>query len=87
MRKHKQGNKQQQEQAAAHRVFIQQARSTWLGKQVKFTIPKGTGYGIVCSIFEFGDVVVVHYDSDTTGLPPAFSFNLERISMFLELVG
>ncbi|MHB8598856.1 MAG: hypothetical protein ACYDER_18810 [Ktedonobacteraceae bacterium] len=87
MGKHKQGNKQQQEQAAAYRAFIQQARSMWLGKQVKFTIPQGVGYGVVASISEFGDVVVVHYDSDATGLPPAFAFNLERISTFLELVG
>ncbi len=87
MGKHKQGNKQQQEQAAARRAFIQQARSTWLGKQVKFTIPQGTGYGVVYSISEYGDVVVAHPDCDATGLPPAFAFNIERISMFLELVG
>lgn len=85
MGKHKQGNKQ--EQAVAYRAFIQQARSTWLGKQVKFTIPQGTGYGVVSSISEYGDVVVAHPDCDATGLPPAFAFNIERISMFLELVG
>lgn len=87
MGKQKQENKQQQEQAAARRAFIQQARSTWLGKQVKFTIPQGTGYGVVYSISEFGDVVVAHPDCDATELPPAFAFNIERLSMFLELVG
>ena len=87
MGKQKQRNKQQQEQAAARRAFIQQARSMWLGKQVKFTIPQGTGYGVVYSISEYGDVVVAHPDCDATGLPPAFAFNIERISMFLELVG
>ncbi len=87
MGKHKQQNKQQQEQAAASRAFIQQARTRWLGKQVKFTIPQGMGYGVVYSISEFGDVVVAHPDCDATGLLPAFAFSLERISTFLELVG
>lgn len=86
MGKHTQGTNQQQAQAAARRAVIQQARSTWLGKRVKFTIPQGTGYGMVYSISDYGDVVVAHSESDITGLPPAFAFNVERITTFLELV-
>jgi len=75
--------KQQQRQATARRMMIEQARQKWLGKPVLFTIPQGIGYGIVYLISDDGDVMVTHADFQQTGLPPAFAFNVERIDEFL----
>ena len=73
-------------QVAAHAVKIQQARQNWMGKPVRFTIPQGTGFGVVYDISDDGDVVVGHEDYQTTGLPPAFAFNIERIDELLMIV-
>ena len=78
--------KQQQRQAMARRVMIEQARQRWLEKPVLFTIPQGIGYGIVYLISDDGDVIVTHTDFQETGLPPAFAFNVERIDELLTLV-
>jgi len=75
--------KQQQRQAMARRVMIEQVRQKWLEKPVLFTIPQGIGYGVVYLISDDGDVIVVHADYQETGLPPAFAFNVERIDEFL----
>ena len=75
--------KQQQRQAMARRVMIEQVRQKWLGKPVLFTIPQGIGYGVVYLISDDGDVIVTHADFQETGLPPAFAFNVERIEEFL----
>ena len=75
--------KQQQRQAAARRVMIEQVRQRWLEKPVLFTIPQGIGYGLAYLISDDGDVIVVHADYQETGLPPAFAFNVERIDEFL----
>jgi hypothetical protein len=75
--------KQQQRQAAARRLMIEQVRQKWLEKPVLFTIPQGIGYGLVYLISDDGDVIVIHTDYQETGLPPAFAFNVERINEFL----
>ena len=78
--------KQQQRQAMARRVMIEQVRQKWLEKPVLFTIPQGIGYGVVYLISDDGDVIVTHADFQQTGLPPAFAFNVERIDEFLTIV-
>ena len=78
--------KQQQRQAMARHVMIEQVRQKWLEKPVLFTIPQGIGYGLVYLISDEGDVMVTHADYQQTGLPPAFAFNVERIDEFLTLV-
>jgi hypothetical protein len=75
--------KQQQRQAAARCMMIEQMRQKWLEKPVLFTIPQGIGYGLVYLISDDGDVIVIHADYHETGLPPAFAFNVERINEFL----
>jgi hypothetical protein len=75
--------KQQQRQAAARRLMIEQMRQRWLEKPVLFTIPQGIGYGLVYLISDDGDVIVIHAEYQETGLPPAFAFNVERIDEFL----
>ena len=75
--------KQQQRQAAARRVMIEQVRQRWLEKPVLFTIPQGIGYGVVYLISDDGDVIVTHAEYQETGLPPAFAFNVEYIDEFL----
>lgn len=72
-------------QVAARSVKIEQARQKWMSKPVLFTIPQGTGYGIVYEISDDGDVIVGHEAYQTTGLPPAFAFNVERIDEFLTM--
>ena len=52
--------KQQQRQAAARRLMIEQMRQRWLEKPVLFTIPQGIGYGVVYLISDDGDVIVTH---------------------------
>ena len=75
--------KQQQRQAVARRLMIEQMRQRWLEKPVLFTIPQGIGYGLVYLISDDGDVIVTHAEYQETGLPPAFAFNIERIDEFL----
>ena len=77
--------KSMRRQAAARSATIQQARQKWMGKLVRFTIPQGTGYGMVYEISDDGDVIVSHEAYQTTGLPPAFAFNIERIDEFLTM--
>ena len=78
--------KQQQRQATARRMMIEQARHKWEEKPVLFTIPQGIGYGVVYLISDDGDVIVSHAEYQDTGLPPAFAFNVERIDEFLTVV-
>ncbi|MFL5628163.1 MAG: hypothetical protein ACJ788_21495 [Ktedonobacteraceae bacterium] len=78
--------KQQRRQAAARNEMIKQIRQRWLEKPVLFTIPQGTGYGVVYEVSDEGDVIVSHEAFRETGLPPAFAFNVERIDEFLTLV-
>ena len=77
---------QQRRQAAARQAMIEQARQTWVGRSVLFTIPQGIGYGVVYDSSDEGDVVVTHAKYRETGLPPAFAFNVERLDEFLTVV-
>jgi len=78
--------KQQRRQAAARQAMIEQARQSWVGRSVLFSIPQGIGYGVVYDISDGGDVVVTHSEYRETGLPPAFAFNVERLDEFLTVV-
>lgn len=70
----------------AYQQWIQQLQQQWQGRRVRFTLPFGTGIGVVYCITNDGDVIVAHADYERTGLPAAIAFSVHHIQKFLVLV-